>query len=106
MPFPALLGRVVPMNSLGSLSVKIFADGADLEGMLSLYSDPLIKGLTTNPTLLRKAGVNDYEAFAKDVLKVVKAKPISFEVFSDDFPEMRRQALKIRDWQGNVFQFP
>src|SRR5258708_16000235 len=91
------------MNSLGNLSVKIFGDGGDLEGMLSLYRNPLIKGLTTNPTLMRKAGINDYEAFAKDVLKVVKGKPISFEVFSDDFPEMRRQALKIRDWQGNVF---
>jgi transaldolase len=91
------------MNSLGNLSVKIFADGADLDGMLSLYRDPLIKGLTTNPTLMRKAGINDYEAFGRDVLKTVKAKPISFEVFSDAFPEMRRQALKIRDWQENVF---
>jgi transaldolase len=91
------------MNSLENLSVRIFADGADLEGMFSLYRDPLIKGLTTNPTLMRKAGISDYEAFGKDVLKIVKAKPISFEVFSDDFPEMRRQALKIRDWQGNVF---
>jgi transaldolase len=91
------------MNSLANLSVKIFADGADLDGMLSLYRDPLIKGLTTNPTLMRKAGIDDYEAFSKEVLQVVKAKPISFEVFSDDFPEMRRQALKIRDWQANVF---
>ncbi|HET9374754.1 MAG TPA: transaldolase family protein, partial [Chthoniobacterales bacterium] len=91
------------MNSLANLSVKIFADGADLEGMFSLYRDPLIKGLTTNPTLMRKAGIEDYEAFAKDVLQVVKTKPVSFEVFSDEFPEMRRQALKIRDWQGNVF---
>jgi transaldolase len=91
------------MNTLGNLSVKIFADGADLEGIFSLYRDPVIKGLTTNPTLMRKAGINDYEAFSKEVLKIVKTKPISFEVFSDDFPEMRRQALKIRDWQGNVF---
>jgi transaldolase len=91
------------MNSLGDLSVKVFADGADLDGMFSLYRDPLIKGLTTNPTLMRKAGIDDYEAFAKQVLQVVKTKPISFEVFSDDFPEMRRQALKIRDWQENVF---
>jgi transaldolase len=91
------------MNSLANLSVKMFADGADLEGIFSLYRDPIIKGLTTNPTLMRKAGINDYEAFAKDALKVVKTKPISFEVFSDDFPEMRRQALKIRDWQKNVF---
>jgi transaldolase len=103
MPLPAVLGRVICMNSLENLSVKIFADGADLEGMLGLYRDPLIKGLTTNPTLMRKAGINDYEAFGREVLKTVKAKPISFEVFSDDFPEMRRQALKIRDWQENVF---
>ena len=91
------------MNSLGSLSVQIFADGADLEGMFSLYRDPLVRGLTTNPTLMRKAGIEDYEAFAKDVLQVVKNKPISFEVFSDEFSEMKRQALKIRDWQENVF---
>jgi transaldolase len=91
------------MNSLGNLSVKIFADGADLEGMFTLYRDPLIKGLTTNPTLMRKAGIDDYEAFAKEVLQVVKTKPVSFEVFSDEFSEMRRQALKIRDWQENVF---
>jgi transaldolase len=91
------------MNSLGNLSVQIFADGADLEGMFSLYRDPLVKGLTTNPTLMRKAGIEDYEAFAKDVLRVVKNKPISFEVFSDEFVEMKRQALKIRDWQENVF---
>jgi transaldolase len=101
--FRLLLGRVVCMNSLETLSVKIFADGADLEGMFGLYRDPLIKGLTTNPTLMRKVGISDYEAFARDVLMIVKAKPISFEVFSDDFPEMRRQALKIRDWQKNVF---
>ena len=91
------------MNSLGNLSVQIFADGADLEGMFSLYRDPLVRGLTTNPTLMRKAGIEDYEAFAKDVLRVVKNKPISFEVFSDEFSEMKRQALKIRDWQENVF---
>jgi transaldolase len=102
-PFPGLNALLRSMNSLGNLSVKIFADGADLEGMFSLYRDPLIKGLTTNPTLMRKAGIEDYEAFAKDVLQVVKTKSISFEVFSDDFPEMRRQALKIRDWQENVF---
>ena len=91
------------MNSLENLSVKIFADGADLEGMFNLYRDPLIKGLTTNPTLMRKAGIEDYEAFARDVLQVVTSKPVSFEVFSDEFSEMRRQALKIRDWQSNVF---
>ena len=91
------------MQALDSLAVKIFADGADLEGMISLYRNPLIKGLTTNPTLMRKAGIQDYESFAKDALAFIKDKPISFEVFSDEFPEMKRQALKIRDWQQNVY---
>jgi transaldolase len=91
------------MHSLENLSVQIFADGCDLEGMASLYKNPMIRGLTTNPTLMRKAGIKDYESFAKEVLQVVKDKPISFEVFSDEFKEMRRQALKIRDWQSNVF---
>ena len=90
-------------NSLASLKVKIFADGADKAGILSLNANPLIRGLTTNPTLMRKAGIKDYEAFAKDVLASVTTKPISFEVFSDDFSEMRRQALKIASWQANVY---
>src|SRR5207342_3358935 len=88
---------------LEKLPIKIFADGADREGIIELYRKPYIKGLTTNPTLMRKVGVTDYEAFAKSVLETVTDKPISFEVFSDDFPEMRRQALKIRDWQDNVY---
>jgi len=91
------------MYGLDNLQVKIFADGADKDGMLNLYGNRLIKGLTTNPTLMRKAGIQDYESFARDILKEIKDKPISFEVFSDEFPEMKRQALKIRDWQGNVF---
>ena len=91
------------MCALDNLQVKIFADGADKAGMLNLYRNPLIKGLTTNPTLMRKAGIQDYESFARDILKEIKEKPISFEVFSDEFPEMKRQALKIRDWQENVF---
>jgi transaldolase len=90
-------------QGLESLDIKIFADGADLEGMISLYRNPLIKGLTTNPTLMRKVGIQDYESFAKDALAFIKDKPISFEVFSDEFSEMKRQALKIRDWQENVF---
>src|SRR4026207_332970 len=90
-------------SSLEQLPVKIFADGADLEGITALYKKPFIRGLTTNPTLMRKAGISDYEAFAKSVLKIVKDKPISFEVFSDEFPEMHRQALKIRAWQSNVY---
>jgi transaldolase len=91
------------MKNLASLKVKIFADGADKTGMLQLNNNPLIKGMTTNPSLMRKAGVHDYEAFARDILKSITEKPISFEVFSDDFPEMRRQALKIKDWAKNVY---
>lgn len=92
------------MNSLlAGLRIKIFADGADKAGILSLNANPLIKGMTTNPTLMRKAGIADYEAFARDVLETVTTKPISFEVFSDEFPEMRRQAMKIAGWQKNVF---
>lgn len=88
---------------LEKLPIKIFADGADLEGIIDLYRKPFIKGLTTNPTLMRKVGISDYEIFARSVLESVTDKPISFEVFSDEFPEMRRQALKIRDWQDNVY---
>ena len=90
-------------KSLSDLKVRIFADGADKAGILSLYANPLIKGMTTNPTLMRKSGIKDYEAFAKDILQSVTAKPISFEVFSDEFFEMRRQALKIAAWQKNVY---
>jgi transaldolase len=90
-------------HSLLALPVKIFADGADLQGIVELYHKPYIHGLTTNPTLMRKVGLSDYETFARAVLKEVKSKPVSFEVFSDDFPEMRRQALKMRDWQDNVY---
>jgi len=85
------------------LPIKIFADGADLEGIASLNAKPYIQGMTTNPTLMRKVGVTDYEKFAREVLEVVKEKPISFEVFSDEFPEMRRQALMIGKWQENVY---
>jgi transaldolase len=85
------------------LKIKIFADGADKAGMLQLNTNPLIKGMTTNPTLMRKVGVHDYEVFARDILKSITEKPISFEVFSDDFSEMRRQALKISNWAKNVY---
>ena len=91
------------MKPLENLSTKIFADGADKASMLQLYANPLIQGMTTNPTLMNKSGIKDYAAFAADVLASVKDKPISFEVFSDDFAEMRRQALKIAAWQANVF---
>lgn len=86
-----------------SLKVKIFADGADRASLVELCKDPLIKGFTTNPTLMRKAGVTDYESFAKDVLRHVKDRPISFEVFSDDFEEMEGQAMKIASWGENVY---
>ena len=82
---------------LVDLPIKIFADGADSQGIAALYAKPYIKGLTTNPTLMRKVGIADYEKFAREVLEVVKEKPISFEVFSDEFPEMRRQALHDRE---------
>ncbi len=91
------------MKNLASLKVKLFADGADKAGMLQLNTNPLIQGMTTNPSLMRKAGVHDYEAFARDILKSITEKPISFEVFSDEFPEMRRQAMKIKDWGKNVY---
>lgn len=91
------------MTPLEKLTIKIFADGADRKEMISLYNDPRIQGLTTNPTLMRKAGIQDYEAFARDLLVEITDKPISFEVFSDDFAEARRQALKIAEWQSNVF---
>jgi transaldolase len=91
------------MSTLKNLKVKIFADGADKAGMLQLNTNPLIKGMTTNPTLMRKANVHDYEAFAREILRHVTEKPISFEVFSDEFPEMRRQGLKINGWAKNVY---
>jgi transaldolase len=92
-----------PPNPLQRLAVKIFADGADPEGMVNLYENPLIAGITTNPTLMRKAGISDYEAFARDILCVVTDKPISFEVFSDEPAEMRRQAMRIASWASNVY---
>lgn len=90
-------------NALLDLPIKIFADGADREGIAELYQQPFIRGLTTNPTLMRKAGVRDYAVFARQILEVVKEKPISFEVFADEFPEMRRQARTISQWQKNVY---
>jgi transaldolase len=89
--------------SVASLQVKIFADGADLAGIAALSQDPLIKGFTTNPTLMRQAGVSDYERFAHEVLSVIGDRPISFEVFSDDFDEMEKQAKRIAAWGPNVF---
>lgn len=89
---------------IAPLKVKIFADGANLEGMIETYrKHPLVKGFTTNPTLMRKAGITDYESFARDVVAAIPDKPISFEVFSDDFAEMERQARHIASWGENVY---
>lgn len=91
------------MKKVEELKVKIFADGADKAGMLEMYQKPFVKGLTTNPTLMKKAGITDYRAFCKDILTSIKDKPLSFEVFSDDFAEMERQALEIASWGNNVY---
>jgi transaldolase len=88
---------------ISDLNAHIYADGADLASLLELNRNPLIRGLTTNPTLMRAAGISDYERFAREALAEVVEKPISFEVFSDEFSEMRRQALKIAAWQSNVY---
>ncbi len=91
------------MKTVNELTVKIFADGADVAGMLEMYAKPYIKGFTTNPTLMRKAGISDYRAFAQLILKAIPDRPISFEVFSDEFDEMERQALDIAGWGNNVY---
>jgi len=91
------------MQRITNLNVKIFADGADKNGILEMQQDPYIKGFTTNPTLMRKAGITNYEGFARDILTHIKDEPISFEVFSDDFDEMHEQALKIASWGKNVY---
>ena len=91
------------LNALDRLKVKLFADGADLAGMLEMYRKPRIKGFTTNPTLMRKAGISDYRGFAQEVLTHIADRPISFEVFADEFEEMERQAMEIAEWGENVF---
>ncbi len=90
------------MNPSEDLTVKIFADGADIADITAAAKNPLIKGFTTNPTLMRKAGVADYKAFALEALKIVPDRPISFEVFADEFDEMEAQALEIASWGDNV----
>ena len=90
------------MSNVNQLKVKLFADGADLDGMLSLYKDPNIKGFTTNPTLMKKAGITDYEKFAKQVLLEIPDRPVSFEVFADDLDDMFVQAKTIASWGSNV----
>jgi len=91
------------MNSFNDLKIKIFADGANVKEMVELYRNGIVKGFTTNPTLMRKDGVDNYEKFAKEVLEAITDLPISFEVFSDDFESMEKEAKKISSWGKNVF---
>lgn len=88
---------------LNDLSIKLFADGADTTTMFDLYKNPLIKGFTTNPTLMKKSGITNYRKFALEILQVISNRPISFEVFSDELGEMKRQALAINEWAENVY---
>lgn len=99
---PILSSPPKAKSPLAGLRVKIYADGADKKTMLEMYHDPLVSGFTTNPTLMRKAGVEDYEAFAKEMLRLIPDRPISFEVFADDPAEMEEQAREISGWGDNV----
>lgn len=91
------------MSAVNNLKVKLFADGANIDEILALYKNPKIQGFTTNPTLMRKAGISDYISFAKEVLSHIADRPISFEVFADDFENMDRQAQIINSWAENVY---
>jgi transaldolase len=91
------------LATLSDLRIKLFADGADLDRMIEMRANPLIQGFTTNPTLMRKSGVSDYRAFAKSVLEAIPDRPISFEVLSDDFAVMHRQAIELAGWGTNVY---
>jgi len=91
------------MKKIKDLKIKIFSDGANLEEMISMNKKDFVHGMTTNPSLMKKAGIKDYKTFAKNVLKEIKTKPISFEVFSDDFSEMEKQAKEIASWAQNVY---
>jgi transaldolase len=95
--------RILEMDQIANLRVKIFADGADKAGILEMYALPYIRGFTTNPTLMQKAGLTDYRGFARDILASVPDRPISFEVFADEFDEMERQAREIATWGPNVY---
>jgi transaldolase len=91
------------LTTSNSLRIRLFADGANEADIAELCNNPLVQGFTTNPTLMRLAGVEDYEKFAKSILNLVGTRPVSFEVFSDEFPEMRRQAEKLAQWGRNVY---
>lgn len=93
----------MPVPALSDLKVKLYADGAEKEGMLNLYRENVVKGFTTNPSLMAKVGIKDYRAFAKDIVSTIKDRSISFEVFSDDLNEMERQAGEIKTWGENVY---
>lgn len=97
------INRNLAFTPLTALRVKLFADGADPVAMLELTANPLIQGFTTNPTLMRKAGITDYRSFAETVLSAIRDRPISFEVFADEFPEIERQAHLIASWGPNVY---
>jgi transaldolase len=103
MPLAQQTGTLAQIPDTRSLKVKLFADGAEKAAMLELYANPAIKGFTTNPTLMRKAGITDYEAFARDILQAIPDRPISLEVFADEFSEMERQARQITAWGPNVY---
>lgn len=90
------------MPSIDSLKIKLFCDGADFDSIMALYADPQVRGFTTNPTLMRKAGVLDYEAFARKILNAIRDRPVSFEVFADDIEGMEAQALAIASWGKNT----
>ncbi|PWU00627.1 MAG: transaldolase [Terriglobia bacterium] len=101
---PALNGQpAFVLKPLADLRVRLFADGADKTAMLEMYAHPLIQGFTTNPTLMRKAGIADYQAFSREVLAAIPDRPISFEVFADEFDEMERQAYLVSSWGANVY---
>ncbi|MBF0206333.1 MAG: transaldolase [Oligoflexia bacterium] len=91
------------MKNVSDLKIKLYSDGANKNDILEMYQKPYISGFTTNPTLMKKAGITDYRSFCLDILQFVVNRPISFEVFADDFEDMRRQALEIKDWGKNVF---
>src|SRR6476619_1336232 len=91
------------MKRLEDLTVKIYADGAEKAGMLEMYAKQYIKGFTTNPTLMHKAGLTDYRGFARSIVEAIPDRHISFEVFSDEFDEMERQAREIAAWGENVY---
>ena len=97
------MAQTATFTPLGDLKVKLFADGADKAAMLELYAEPYIKGFTTNPTLMRKAGITDYERFAREVLANIIDLPISFEVFEDEFEGMYSQGCQIASWASNVY---